>query len=166
MFTTVAAAVRAIVSPRRAPGVAFEENSTTATRGRYEGGRHNRVHVRVRGSLDEPSVDHDLIRAAVLHEIGHWADRWGRASDYGIAAGLAMTYAGFLVLGVGLGGVMLPPHDIALVVAIMLAGVVITALGFQTITAWSCPAGRRARIPITHPRLQRRTARLTRTLPT
>jgi len=185
VLTTVADAVRATDSRRRAPSVAFEEHRATATRGRYEGGRRNRVHVRVRGFLDEPSVDDDTIRAAVLHEIGHWADRWGRAGDYGIAAGLWMTYAGFLVLGVGLGGVLLPPHHIALGVAIMIAGVVLTALGVLTIRAWSWPAeyradafaaqhvgvpavltmiaaGRVARVAMTHPSPKLREARLTR----
>lgn len=207
VLTTVADAVSATVSSRRAPSVAFEEDSTTATRGCYEGGRRNRVHVRVRGFLDEPTVTDDTIRAAVLHEIGHWADRWGRVGDYGIAVGVGMIYLGIAGLVVGVGallvgvatfvvefivsasGVFRGYELMSVGVKALVAGLAIGVLGVLLVRAWSWPAeyradafaarrvgvpavramvaaGRRTRIPITHPSLGRRTTRLTHTVAT
>lgn len=35
---------------------------------------HNRVEIRIRGFLGDPSVSDARIRAAVAHEMGHWSD--------------------------------------------------------------------------------------------
>jgi hypothetical protein len=63
VLTTVADVVHATACPRRSPSDAFEETNTPAVRGNYDG-RHNRVHFRVPGFLDGPSVEEDTIRAA------------------------------------------------------------------------------------------------------
>jgi len=111
-------------------------------RGHYDG-RHNRVYFRVPGFLDEPSVEEDTIRAAVLHEVGHWADLWGRASAYGIFAGFVVFVAGLIVCAVGFG--LVAERRSASGVETMIAGLLmVVALGPLTIAAWSWSAEYRA----------------------
>lgn len=182
VLTTVAEAVRATPSRRRAPSVAFEVTSTTALRSKYDG-RHNQVRFRVRGFLDDPAVADDTIRAVVLHETGHWADRWRRPGDYGIAAGIWMVAAGGIVYL--LGCVLLFTHTSTLGAWALVVGPPIAVLGVLTISAWSWPAeyradafaaqrigakavvamvitGRHPRASITHPSHGRRELHLTR----
>ena len=183
VLTTVADAIQTTASPRRAPSVAFEQTSTTGVRGNYDG-RHNRVRIRVPGFLDDPTVADNTIRAAVLHEIGHWADRWDRPSAYGIATGGLMSIVGPIVCSVGI-ALVFGADRVGLGGQTVIAGLAIGLLGAVIIAACSWPAEyradafaadrvgapavrtmvatRRTRDSFTHPGLARRTARLTRT---